>query len=265
MLARNPRWQPPEYLRNGLASPIASDRMTALDGLKRLNRVGNDLVRARTAEEIRRLADDSRTVSAAAVTWAAEAEARTGVAAPDRVAVEPAPVPELAPEGAAAEAGPRITPEVAPGPGRVAAEAERRIASEPTVAGSVPLFAPGSKPERVAAEAERRIVPEPAVAEPEPRIPPGPPRGAQAAPAASAGEPSPRPKPVRAGPSPRRAAGWRDEPFADPKVYFIEAGVLASMLVVVLVGGIANNWIFLLRRPQTTKDSTASAANETPP
>ncbi|MEU5262555.1 caspase family protein [Amycolatopsis sp. NPDC021455] len=67
VLARNPRWELPEYLRHGLASPIASDRMNALEGLKRLNRVGNELVRERTSAEIRRLADDdSRTVSAAA-------------------------------------------------------------------------------------------------------------------------------------------------------------------------------------------------------
>jgi hypothetical protein len=78
VLARNPRWTLPEYLRHGLASPIADDRLTALEGLRRLHRVGNDLVRERTAAEIRRLVDDdSRRVSAAAAAWAAETESAT--------------------------------------------------------------------------------------------------------------------------------------------------------------------------------------------
>lgn len=70
VLARNPHWALPEYLRHGLASPIAADRLTALEGLVRLNRVGNEVVRARTEAEIRRLVDDdSRMVSATARSW----------------------------------------------------------------------------------------------------------------------------------------------------------------------------------------------------
>ncbi|MET9001882.1 caspase family protein [Amycolatopsis sp. NPDC004169] len=217
VLARNPRWQLPEYLRNGLASPIASDRLTALEGLKRLHRVGNEVVRARTAEEIARLTeDDSRMVSAAAVAWARESEGRAAAPvvatpAPERVAVEPAPEPESAPE-------------------------------------------PGA---------------------------PEPPRRPAAQPTAPAGEATPPPKLVRAGPPPRTADSRRVKPSADPKLYFIEAGVLAALLIVVLVGGMGYNWIFLLllllcafflgrgvfllRRAQATKDSTASAAKETPP
>ncbi|MEU7791159.1 MULTISPECIES: caspase family protein [unclassified Amycolatopsis] len=100
VLARNPRWTLPEYLRHGLASPIASDRLNALEGLKRLHRVGNDLVRERTAAEIRRLAeDDSRQVSTAAGTWLA-GHARGAVPV---VSSEPRPVHEKArePESAA--------------------------------------------------------------------------------------------------------------------------------------------------------------------
>ncbi|MFG1642603.1 caspase family protein [Amycolatopsis sp. NPDC049252] len=74
VLARNPRWTLPEYLRHGLASPIASDRLTALEGLRRLNRLGNEVVRERTEVEIRHLVDDdSRRVSAAAQAWVAAA------------------------------------------------------------------------------------------------------------------------------------------------------------------------------------------------
>lgn len=76
ILARNPRWSLPGYLSHGLASPIAADRITALDGLKRLARMGNDVVRERAAAEIRKLVDDdSRTVSSAARAWVATEEA----------------------------------------------------------------------------------------------------------------------------------------------------------------------------------------------
>ncbi|MEV6828138.1 caspase family protein [Amycolatopsis sp. NPDC051102] len=143
VLARNPRWELPEYLRHGLASPIATDRMSALEGLKRLNRVGNDVVRQRTAEEIRRLVDDdSRTVSTAAVAWVAEAEGPVEV-----VAAEPQAEPE--PEPVAA--GPQAAPEPEPEP-----EPEPRAAAEPEPS---PVREPGP---RAAAEPEPPPVPEPA-------------------------------------------------------------------------------------------------------
>ncbi|WP_328444083.1 caspase family protein [Amycolatopsis sp. NBC_00438] len=109
VLARNPRWALPEYLRHGLTSPIASDRLTALEGLVRLNRVGNEVVQARTEAEIRRLVDDdSRTVSAAALAWvtaaavAPAAEMSTGDVAVTETS--PAEVPEV-PAVEAVEAG----------------------------------------------------------------------------------------------------------------------------------------------------------------
>ncbi|HEY3478672.1 MAG TPA: caspase family protein, partial [Streptomyces sp.] len=103
VLARNPRWELPEYLRHGLLSPIAVDRLSALEGLKRLNRVGNEVVRERTAAEIRRLlADDSRTVSAAAAAWAAAAAEVPKAPAPPEMAKASAP-PELPTASAPAE------------------------------------------------------------------------------------------------------------------------------------------------------------------
>ncbi|MEU7524747.1 caspase family protein, partial [Saccharothrix sp. NPDC042600] len=67
VIARNVNWTLPAYLANALASPIATDRLNALAGLARLRRVGNEVVRSRAEDEIRRLADDdSRQVSAAA-------------------------------------------------------------------------------------------------------------------------------------------------------------------------------------------------------
>ncbi|MFD0412333.1 caspase family protein [Streptomyces sp. NPDC127108] len=67
VIARNINWTLPAHLCNAIGSPIATDRLTALDGLAHLHRIGNDVVRARALEEIRRLADDdSKVVSAAA-------------------------------------------------------------------------------------------------------------------------------------------------------------------------------------------------------
>lgn len=69
VIARNINWTLPAYLRNAISSPIATDRLAALDGLAHLYRIGNDVVRRDVQKEIRRLADDdSRQVSAAATT-----------------------------------------------------------------------------------------------------------------------------------------------------------------------------------------------------
>ena len=69
IIARNINWSLPAYLRNALNSPIATDRLGALDGLDRLYRNGNDVVRDCVRDEIQHLADDdSRLVSAAADT-----------------------------------------------------------------------------------------------------------------------------------------------------------------------------------------------------
>ncbi|WP_416986523.1 caspase family protein [Streptomyces sp. T028] len=67
VIARNINWQLPVHLQHSLGSPIAAERLAALDGLAHLFRIGNAHVRERVAEEIRRLAhDDSKAVSLAA-------------------------------------------------------------------------------------------------------------------------------------------------------------------------------------------------------
>ena len=67
VIARNVNWTLPTYLRNAIKSPIATDRLAALDGLEHLYRVGNDHVRDQVRAEIERLTtDDSRMVSSAA-------------------------------------------------------------------------------------------------------------------------------------------------------------------------------------------------------
>jgi hypothetical protein len=94
VIARNVNWSLPTYLRNAIASPIATDRRNAIDGLFHLHRVGNDLVRRTVVEEIRRLAgDDSRTVSAVAAEHLAAIAPTDAAAIPERP-VESAPAPE---------------------------------------------------------------------------------------------------------------------------------------------------------------------------
>jgi uncharacterized RDD family membrane protein YckC len=67
IIARNINWSLPAYLRNALRSPIATDRLGALDGLDHLYRIGNDAVRACVRDEIHRLTDDdSKMVSTSA-------------------------------------------------------------------------------------------------------------------------------------------------------------------------------------------------------
>jgi hypothetical protein len=69
VIARNVAWTMPGYLRNALDSPIANDRLSALDALMHLHRIGNPSVRAQVVVEIERLVDDdSRSVAAAAET-----------------------------------------------------------------------------------------------------------------------------------------------------------------------------------------------------
>ncbi|MFG3297058.1 caspase family protein [Streptomyces sp. NPDC048179] len=67
VIARNINWSLPAHLRHALSSPIATDRLGAVDGLAHLHRIGNDLVRRHTLDELQRLVDDdSKLVSAAA-------------------------------------------------------------------------------------------------------------------------------------------------------------------------------------------------------
>ena len=67
VIARNINWSLPAHLRHALGSPIATDRLGAVDALAHLHRIGNDLVRRHALAGLQGLADDdSRLVSAAA-------------------------------------------------------------------------------------------------------------------------------------------------------------------------------------------------------
>jgi YVTN family beta-propeller protein len=79
IIARNINWVMPRYLVNALGSPIATDRLTALDSLRHLHQIGNETVREHVVAEIRKLAgDDSRAVSAAATQWLQRQESPAG-------------------------------------------------------------------------------------------------------------------------------------------------------------------------------------------
>ena len=110
VIARNVNWSLPAHLRNALNSPFPTDRLGAVESLAHLYRVGNETVRRRAAEELRRLADDdSRSVTREA---AARLRAPTAQAPlPDKPAHVPAAAAPSAPE---ATAPPTVTPEPPP-------------------------------------------------------------------------------------------------------------------------------------------------------
>jgi hypothetical protein len=133
LIARNVHWSLPVHLQHAVESPIAAQRLGAVEGLAHLHRVGNDVVRAAVAGQVAVLAaDDSRSVSSAASALLAQLgadggpapavpaptrtpEARTTepaeepVARPSRRAKEPS-VPSVRPAEPSAPAGPSPGP-----------------------------------------------------------------------------------------------------------------------------------------------------------
>ncbi|WP_052424955.1 caspase, EACC1-associated type [Streptomyces fulvoviolaceus] len=124
VIATNINWTLPGYLRNAVGSPLANDRLGALDGLAHLHRIGNERVRATVVEELRRLTDDdSRTVSGAAgerlrgLVVRPDADADAGeqeqASPPSQTAPTPA-APPPTPAPAAAPPQPRRRPQPSP-------------------------------------------------------------------------------------------------------------------------------------------------------
>ncbi|PKV89167.1 PQQ-binding-like beta-propeller repeat protein [Streptomyces sp. TLI_146] len=118
VIARNVNWQLPAHVRHALASPLAADRLGAIEGLADRHRIGNATVRQRVEEEMRRLLDDdSRSVSAAA-----ERRLRTlAGAGEDPTSPTPVPPPQAtAPALASAfPPEPQAPPAPSPAPDRV--------------------------------------------------------------------------------------------------------------------------------------------------
>src|SRR3954452_5878968 len=122
LIARNVHWTVPSHLRYAIESPIATQRLSAVDGLAYLHRVGNDIVRAAVAEHLTALAnDDSRSVSRAASALLQQVQG----GAPGRDVIAPPAHPPTPPgDDAAREAEQRAAEETA---GR---EAEQRARKE---------------------------------------------------------------------------------------------------------------------------------------
>ncbi|MCA1702508.1 MAG: caspase family protein [Actinobacteria bacterium] len=59
VIARNVHWRLPRDIQNAMVSPIAAERMAALEGLAHLYRIGNYFVRANVLDCVRRLSDDN--------------------------------------------------------------------------------------------------------------------------------------------------------------------------------------------------------------
>lgn len=92
VIARNINWALPLHLRHALDSPIAEERRAAVEGLAHLHRIGNELVRPRVIQEIQHLvADDSRTVSAAATALLASLPEQALETLPSAPVSEPTP------------------------------------------------------------------------------------------------------------------------------------------------------------------------------
>jgi hypothetical protein len=230
VLARNPHWTLPEYLRNGLASPIASDRLTALEGLTRLNRVGNEVVRERTESEIRRLVDDdSRMVSAAARSWTRAPVAAAAETPAAELSASDVPVTEISVAEVSAVEGTEVAAEPPP--------------AAPTAAGS-----PTAKPELSPA-----LEAAPSAAKPDPAVPTA--RRANSVPPPVAKAAPPRSRPGPAGPSAKRTAPPAPENPAvpgrlgsarDARFYLGTAGLIVALAIGILLAVGVVNWIVLL-------------------
>jgi hypothetical protein len=133
LIARNVHWTLPAHLQHAVESPIAAQRLSAVEELGHLHRAGNDIVRAAVAEQVVVLAsDDSRSVSTAATALLE----RLGTAAA-------APLPAAPPQAQA----PRVA---APAP------AEAPVAGPPQAEGrGSPASASPAAPVRTAPSRQR--------------------------------------------------------------------------------------------------------------
>ncbi|MET7981094.1 caspase family protein [Streptomyces mirabilis] len=160
VIARNINWALPAYIHNALSSPIANDRLAALNGLAHLHRIGNGFVRQRVSSEIRRLTgDDSRLVSAAAAAQlqSIEPPATLGGLPASDVSNTPKPLVEtsLRTTNAPTEQSPAIppVPTTAPAISQAAAETldgkhggsqQQDFAAEPITRPNGPVPSPSS-------------------------------------------------------------------------------------------------------------------------
>jgi caspase domain-containing protein len=178
VIARNIHWSLPRHLRNNLDSPIARDKLLALEGLVRLATIGNGIVRAAVRDEVERLVDDdSRAVSAAAVAAMADLEVRVTRPVVIRPATKPVVTlveaePGVAGSSAvgAGEAEPVVRESVVVGTGEAEPVVREAVVAEPVVAepvvASEPVAeSPAAEPGEAVSVVRGSAVSEPATAE----------------------------------------------------------------------------------------------------
>jgi hypothetical protein len=135
LIARNVNWTLPDHLRHAIESPIAAQRLAAVEGLAHLHRVGNAVVRETVARHLVELAeDDSRSVSTAATALLDRIRAGGPPVSPP-----PSPAPSPPARGKPAEQVARpssraLEPEQRSLPPRPAPEVERPAPVEPAAA-----------------------------------------------------------------------------------------------------------------------------------
>jgi hypothetical protein len=115
LIARNVHWTLPDHLRHAIESPISAQRLSAVDGLAHLHRVGNDVVRAAVVGYVAALAaDDSRSVTAAATALLARINADEGrlPVKEEPAAAAPAPRSPVQADAAAERPEPVLQPSV---------------------------------------------------------------------------------------------------------------------------------------------------------
>src|SRR3954469_25154417 len=150
LIARNVHWTLPDHLRHAIESPIAAQRLSAVQELGHLYRARNDVVRTAVTGCLATLsADDSRSVSSAATTLqqAIATGAPTPLPAPRAPADAPAPsvplaaAPAPAPVPAPAPAPPPANPPTPPPSSRVPTAPEPAAAWSPNVTAGPPVAA----------------------------------------------------------------------------------------------------------------------------
>ncbi|MFJ2833546.1 caspase family protein [Streptomyces sp. NPDC087263] len=146
VIARNINWSLPAHLRHALGSPIATDRLGAVDGLAHLHRIGNDLVRRHALDGLQGLVDDdSKLVSIAAAGRLRALQPNSPETPPEQhrpLEQEPGPTGPVPQERAES---PAPTPAPPPQASRAVQHAEGSHVSSRPLAGSAPPTAPSAR------------------------------------------------------------------------------------------------------------------------
>src|SRR3954465_5879457 len=142
LIARNVHWKLPDHLQHAIESPIAAQRLSAVQELGYLYRAGNDVVRTAVTGCLAPLsADDSRSVSSAAT--ALQQTIATGAPTPLPAPRAPAdaPAPSVPVAAAPAPAPPPADPPTPPTSSRVPTAPEPAAARSPNVTAGPPVAA----------------------------------------------------------------------------------------------------------------------------